>query len=230
LTHDLIRRRHRSFLADCQAMVAQIAGVWEDVDYLPSRGPVCLVANHYQRRGLWIGWAGALISVAVADRRHGQTPRWLVLGDLPWRIGPGTVPFPGARWAFHRVADAWGLVPTTGFRDPGDRAASLRRLIHLARDSEVIGLFPEGPSGTSDRLRPALPGLGRFLALLQRRGVVVIPVGVREENGKLVARFGSPIDPLSRSAEDTELGIQVMRHIASCAVTMPGDRPRRVVS
>ena len=152
LAWDLIQRRPRSFLADCRAMLEQLPTSWEGDENIPATGPLCIVANHFQRADLWIGWSGALLTVAVAERRSGQVPRWLVLGGLP--IGPTRrhFSFPGAAWAFGRVADVWGLVPTTGFPDARQRSQSLRRLIELLQQGNAIGVFPEGASGIADRI------------------------------------------------------------------------------
>ena len=220
LARDLVQRRPRSFLADCQAMLKQVDVTWVDGENVPTTGPFCLVANHYQRPGLWIGWTGALVSVAVAERRGGEVPRWLVLGDLPIQLGRWRFSLPGAAWAFERVATVWGLVPMTGFENAVNRAHSLRRLLGLLRAGEGAGFFPEGASGTAARLGPALPGTGRFLRLLARRGVAIIPVGVREADGKLVARFGRPItgwpDDREGPPDDRQLGAFVMQQIAAC--------------
>ena len=220
LARDLVLRQPRSFLADCLAMLEQIEVSWQGEDNLPDTGPVCLVANHYQRRDLWIGWTGALVSVAVAERRRGQVPRWLVLGDLPIQVGPLRFSLPGAAWAFARVADVWGLIPTTGFANPIDRAQSLRRVIRLLRGGEVVGLFPEGASGTAGRLGPLPAGSGRFLLRLERQGVSIVPAGVRECNRRLIVRFGPTItgwpSEAEGSVEDRRLGDFVLRQIAAC--------------
>jgi 1-acyl-sn-glycerol-3-phosphate acyltransferase len=220
LARDLIRRQPRSFLGDCRAMLDHIEVSWEGGDNLPDTGPLCVIANHYQRRDLWIGWTGALISVAVAERRRGQVPSWLVLGDLPIRVGRLQLSLPGAAWAFSGVADIWGLIPTTGFANPIDRAQPLRRVIRILRGGGVVGLFPEGASGTVGRLGPLAAGSGRFLLRLERQGVSIVPAGVRECHGQLIVRFGPPITGWPSVAADREqdrcLGDFVLRHIAGC--------------
>jgi hypothetical protein len=108
-------------------------------------------------------------------------------------------------------------VPMTPGETVG-RALALRRLMTLAlpRDGgagEPIGVFPEGERGGVDGLRPALPGIGRFFALLGRHCVPVVPAALFEDEGGLVARFGAPL--YVHAVRDGEASAQVMRRIAA---------------
>jgi hypothetical protein len=79
-------------------------------------------------------------------------------------------------------------------------------------------VFPEGERGGVDGLRPALPGIGRFFALLGRYGVPVVPAALFEDEGGLVARFGAPLHvraEQARAAGDAEASEQVMWQIAA---------------
>src|SRR5947209_8732914 len=60
----------RSMLVDCAYLVSRLepAPVIEGADLVPASGPLVIAANHYQRPGLWIGWAGAVVTLAVAGR------------------------------------------------------------------------------------------------------------------------------------------------------------------
>ena len=86
----------------------------------------------------------------------------------------------------------------------------------LERQSEPIGLFPEGVG--KDVLIEAIPGTGLFLHSLSKRGIPILPAGIYEEGGVLTVRFGPPFfldvprqgdkEERDRPARD-----QVMAHI-----------------
>jgi hypothetical protein len=50
--------------------------------------------------------------------------------------------------------------------------------------------MPEGTVGTIPELLEAREGAGLFLLLLAATGVRILPVGLYEERGRLVAHFG----------------------------------------
>lgn len=110
---------------------------------------------------------------------------------------------PGTGWAFRRVSRVWGLAPVPRATAPlGRRAAAVRRVVALAAPppggaSEPVGVFPEGEGDGLAGLRSATPAAGSLLALLGRRGVPLLPVGVWLEGdpgepGRLTARIGGP--------------------------------------
>jgi 1-acyl-sn-glycerol-3-phosphate acyltransferase len=111
-----------------------------------------------------------------------------------FRLGPLPVPVPVwvFRWLFRRIARVYGLViiPRAAERGVG-RAAALRTILNALRDGEeAIGLFPEG-MGTGHLIEP-MPGVGSFLLSLSNRGIPMLPVGIFEEGGRLIASFGPP--------------------------------------
>jgi SAM-dependent methyltransferase len=195
LSRALITGGTRSFADDSAALEAALPRCpsVEGGAHLPPRGGVVLVANHYQRRGLWIGWAGAAITGAVRRRRSGDPPvRWTVVED--WRIG-GRV-LPGTGWVFRGIARAWSMVPMpTGRGDVRGRAAALRKLEALVRAGEVVGVFPEGAGGRAGVPGEALPGVGRWLRRQAESGARVVPVAVAERDGTLAVRLGRPLTP-----------------------------------
>lgn len=160
-----------------------------EVERIPDGGPLIVVANHYQRRGLWIAWAAALIGAAVARRRH-DSVAWLTLGELrllQWRNeGPA---IPGSQLVLSRVARTYGFIPLpTGHVER--RVAGVKTALHLVEQGGVVGFFPEGAAGRSDELGLPVKGADRLLRLLSRTGAALQPVGVYEDDGRLVARFG----------------------------------------
>lgn len=163
--------------------------------HIPTEGPMALIANHYQRRGMWIGFPAGLLAREIMLRRPDRASvHYGVIADL--RIGDR--PFPGSTWAFGRVAEVWGLVPLpTATADRSGRAAAVRALLSRALPAprglgRPIGIFPEGSAGSTAGLRQALPGTGSLLLLLSRGGVPILPAATWEARGRLQARFGPP--------------------------------------
>jgi 1-acyl-sn-glycerol-3-phosphate acyltransferase len=194
----LARRGRRSLLADSATLSQCLAGRWaaEGLEHVPAHGPVCLVVNHWQRPGLWIGWGGALIGWLVGRRRGGADPpvRWLVLADLRLTALGRERHIRIAGYFIARAAYAWGMVPLSlAPRAAGRRAAALRALRDAARRGEVIGFFPEGYRGAAGPLGQAAPGATRVLAWLAAAGVALVPVALYEAQGKLQVRFGAAL-------------------------------------
>lgn len=195
---------YRSFAHDTAEMTRRMqpAPCVAGEEHIPPSGPVALAANHYQRRGLWIAWPGAVITTAVWERRSQEPPvHWLVTGGLrlfQWRgSGPEILP---ARRLFDAVARAYGMaaLPLTG---ASRRGRVLRRWIGWAEGGEVIGIFPEGLAGTSDHLRSPEPGFAVVCNLLKRRGIPIVPCGIWEKDGALHVTFGRPIMPEAAGSE-----------------------------
>jgi hypothetical protein len=66
----------------------------------------------------------------------------------------------------------------------------LRDIFHALADpgGQVVALHPEA-GGTQALIRPP-NGMGRFLTLLNRRGVPLVPVGAFEEGKRFHVTFG----------------------------------------
>jgi 1-acyl-sn-glycerol-3-phosphate acyltransferase len=166
------------------------------LEKLPADPRFVLVANHYQRRGLWIVHPAAVLTEAIRNRYALDNPpvRWVVTANwLRIRIGPWSFPSPGD-WLLPRVARILSAypVPFAG-SNPALAARSLRRLIREAKAADrPVGLFPEGVAGQAGKLGPPLPGTGRLLAHLARTGMPAVPAAIGENEG-LIVRFGDPI-------------------------------------
>jgi hypothetical protein len=170
----------------------------EGLEQLPASPRFLLVANHYQRKGLWILHSAAALTQAI--RLHygpGDPPvRWLVTANWPpIRLGPWRMPSPGD-WVLPKVAYALHCYPVAfAGADPATTAASLRKVLRDAAHIErPIGLFPEGVAGSAGVLTDPLPGTGRLIAQLARRGLPAVPAGIAED-GRFVLRFGEPVLP-----------------------------------
>ncbi len=187
------------------------------VENLPADPRFVLVANHYQRKGLWILHVASVLTQAVAGRygREIDPPvHWMVTANWPpvrigrWRIAsPGDVLLP-------KVANALSCFPVSfAGNNPAYSAATLRRILKASeRLARPIGVFPEGVAGSAGELTPPLPGVDRFLAMLARRGWPVVPAGVSED-GRFVIRFGVPI-PRAELLATADAARLAMRHVA----------------
>jgi chlorobactene glucosyltransferase len=202
------------------------------VEYIPPAGSFVLVANHYQRLDLWIGWSGALLIDAIAGKR--DIVMHFITTDRA-RIGRFTIP--GTRWIIERVAAVWDLVLVTPPAIAHEhvekpRYALLRILRRLKRtdgQAVCIALMPEGDEGGTSGLIEALPGTGRALHALSKLGFPLVPAGVWEGNGQLHACFGPSFSlvatmPSGISSEALDMWARntVMCHIA--ALLPPGLR------
>ncbi len=104
---------------------------------------------------------------------------------------------PLTEWVLARFARMYGftLMPPMPPRE-GDteaRAASVRRMLHLARkEKPSIGMAPEGMDSPDGRLMRPPSGAGRFIALLADAGYTPVPVGAYEERDAFCLRFGKP--------------------------------------
>lgn len=203
LARDLPRGQ-RSLIDDCRDMVSRIrpAPVITGEDNIPLHGPVIVASNHYQRRGLWIGWSGALVTVTVHDRRTDTVPiHWLVTGGLRLRQSRGEgaeVPLSG--FVFRAVARAYGMT-SLPLSSSVQRATAVRAWLRALDRGEALGFFPEGLAGRSDGLRRPEPGVAHLARIFAALGVPVLPVAVFEEQRRLQARFGPPL--WGASSDDT---------------------------
>jgi hypothetical protein len=209
LTRSLLRCEGRSLRADVAAMIARLPErpIVRGLEHVPPSGPACLLANHYQRRGLWIGWAGAAITWAMGPVRVGDPPvHWLVTADCPGRNKKPAAPFSG--WILRRVASVWGMVSLP--QDPADvagRARALRRLLTLLDSGHAVGLFPEGHKGRAGAPGPALPRALAFIERASHRGIPIVPVAVRARSPTMAVAFGPP---LTRPTGDVMAAIRAL--------------------
>ena len=195
----------------------------EGVEQIPPAGALLVTHNHYCRPGLGAWWSTSLVSTTVA-RRRGADPVWLATSEWyyldPLRSATIT---PLTRWAFGRAARVWGLLPMPpDERELARRAAAVRRVLHESRlifaAGGALGIAPEGRG--EDVLVEPPTGAGRFLLRLTAAVADIVPVGIYEEGGTLVARFG-PAYRLAahpgedKRAEDERIKTEVMTAIAA---------------
>jgi hypothetical protein len=192
--------------------------LYEGLERLPESPRFLLLANHYQRPGLWILHSAAALTQAIRERYGPGDPpvRWLVTANWPpWRLGPWHMPSPGD-WLLPKVAHALHCYPVSfAGSNPQFTARSLRRVFKEAKGLDrPIGIFPEGVAGSAGVLTAPLPGVGRFLAHMARSGWPVVPAGISEA-GRFVLRFGSaiPCDEFLAAEDPAQLAMERVAHL-----------------
>lgn len=217
LTPYIASRRRRNLDEFTRAIVERMqpGPRYEGLDLLPGDPRFLLVANHFQRKGLWILHSAAAVTQALVERYGAcEAPiRWLVTANWPRvRLGPVSFPSPGD-WLLPKVAYALWCYPVSfAGTDPGYTARSLRAVLKDARDAQrPIGLFPEGVAGSAGVLTDPLPGTERLIARLARVGLPVVPCGIGEGEGRLVIRFGEPLTPSELVAARDAAGLAMSR-------------------
>lgn len=195
--------RRRSFASDAGwllgrlAVQPRIAGE----EHIPACGPFVIVANHYQRPGLWVAWGAFLVSMAVASHRtESHEVCWAMAGE--WRgrlVGPLPWPAPFLRWLFGRVAATYAhIVVLAADMASAGRAQAVRAMVRVLRPSggdtpAPLGLLPEGRNSPDCSLQQPEAGVGRLLLHLCRAGTPVLPAAICEVEGALTVTFGPPV-------------------------------------
>ena len=164
------------------------------LENLPESPRFVLVANHYQRKGLWIIHVASALTQFVSERYGRQVDppvHWMVTANWPpLKLGPWSFPSPGDI-LLPRVAHALSCFPVSfAGNNPAYTASTLKRILKAADTLErPVGIFPEGVAGSAGHLTDPLPGVDRFMALLAKRGWPALPAGISEE-GRFVIRLG----------------------------------------
>ena len=225
---DMLLGRPRSFRADCALAVRSLPRrpKVEGLEHVPREGPLVVVANHYQRRDLWVGFCGGLLCDALWSVRDNLRCRF-VITDRALLDGV-TVPLTPA--IFARVARVWDMILVTPpeTRDAGAdnaRRHALRACLEALRGeqgrSTCLIISPEGVRGNTRGLKTAAPGSGRSLLALAATGAPLLPVAVFEEpGGALHLRIGPgwhPVAPhdLPKAQLDAWAGDDALRRVAA---------------
>ncbi|MEW6567925.1 MAG: hypothetical protein AB1449_07130 [Chloroflexota bacterium] len=221
----LLAGKRRSFLHDSQAFVRRLRPPPEQhgTPWRGSRTGYVVVANHYHSPTFRSWWIALTLTAILGEEVH-----W-VMSDAwtyPDRLRSRLVS-PATRRVFRRLAHMYGFtsMPPMPPRpwEVKARARSVLEVLAYIRQSPrpVLGLVPEG-SDTADGavMRPPL-GVGRFLSLLVRAGLPLLPAGVYEADDRLHIRWGTPIHALpavsgTAAERDRRTADSVMQAIAAC--------------
>lgn len=187
--------RYRSLARDALTVLGQmpLPPLVRGADRIPEDGQFVVVANHYERPGLWMAWPAILIS-HVVQARTAQETHWIAIQEWEtfsvWGID---IPRPLIRLVFERAFATYGIIAMPASNAPAAaRAGAMRVSAGEAKRGSILGLMPEGTVGTTPELLNAREGAGLFLLLLAATGVRMLPVGIYEEGDRLVAGFGDP--------------------------------------
>lgn len=195
------------------------APIVRGTDHIPEQGPFILVANHYERPGLWMAWP-ALLTGHLVWERTGRDTHWIAIEEWEsfslWGI---PIPRSVIREVFHRAFRTYGILAMPPADAPAAaRAGAMRAAVQRIKGGAIIGIMPEGDVGPTPELLPAQEGVGSFLLLLANAGARILPVGLYEEDDRLVVHFGHPFDlslpgDMPKSERDRWIRDRVMRAV-----------------
>lgn len=216
-----LRGRPRSMAHDTSLLLWNMPAppLVRGLDNVPEEGPFIITANHYERPGLWMVWPALFIANCVRLRTGGDT-RWIAIEEWDsFRVAGIHISREVIRTVFQRVFRTWGLLPMPRpDTSAAARAKAMRVATQEVKEGHVIGLMPEGDVGPTPELLEAREGAGVFLLIMSAAGARILPAGIYEEEGRLVAHFGVPYElqvPLDVAKAERDLWARdhVMRAI-----------------
>lgn len=204
-------------------------------DHIPQRGLLLVVINHYSRPGMPVWWpCMALSSLLPMPHTWITASQWTAEGRWYEPLKSAVSLF-----LFERLASVYGFLrmppmPPRSHEVEARAGAVREALDYVERDPQaVICLAPEGRDIPGGALGWPPSGAGRFMSLLAKGGVRILPAAAWEAGEWLTLRFGPPFtlqdahldipaEPgLSRSAaRDRAVSAAVMQRIA-CLLPEP---------
>jgi 1-acyl-sn-glycerol-3-phosphate acyltransferase len=188
---------------------------------VPQTGPCLITINHYHRPRFPSWWMVLAVNSVVPADIH-----WVMTAALTFPGHPlRRVLYPTSHWALRKLANLYGFTTMPPMpprpEEAADRAQAVRQVLDYMRKNPgtIIGLAPEGRDTFGGRLSVPPLGAGRFIALLTRKGMPIVPVAVFEEGDALTVSFGEhyPLclpDSLRPSQRDALVMDTVLRAIA----------------
>jgi len=187
---------------------------------IPDKGPGLVTLNHYSRPGFSIAWAALGISAQLPEEHL-----WLMTNAWTNRTrGIDQLRTGITRAIFKRLAVMYGFITTPPMppapEELGERALSIRRLMRFIYENPetILCIAPEGQDFEYGRLGKPPEGTGKFISQMQKQLEQIIPVGIWEENGRLILHFGEPYTLDIRSNykdSDMKISNYVMGKIAN---------------
>jgi len=221
-----VRHRRRDAWTDAATLIDGLEKqpVIIGAEHLPASGPIAFLPNHYERKdAVWVGWGAMALTTAV--HRHADPAR---LGRMHWvmtdtwadcYVGPFHVNPRYLGWVLKGFGDIYGIIRMPAHDLPnhdqqrGRSAGALLEVFDALKKGDCVALHPE--AGGFETLIQPPRGSGRVIGLLDRRKVPLVPVGVYEENDRLVVNIGKPFAPGTFAAlTDVQSADTVMLAIA----------------
>jgi 1-acyl-sn-glycerol-3-phosphate acyltransferase len=217
----IARGRPRSLAQDASIVLHHmpVAPLVRGADRIPEDGAFVVVANHYERPGLWMAWPAIVIS-RVVQARTGRETHWIAIQEWEaFSLRGINIPRRLIRAVFERAFATYGIIAMPPpDSSAASRAHAMRVAAGQARRGEILGLMPEGTVGPIPVLLPAREGAGMFLLLLAAGNTRILPVGLYEERSRLVVHVGEPFtlrvpSGVPKEARDRWAGERVMHAI-----------------
>ena len=163
-----------------------------DKENIPSRGPAIITSNHYSRKGFFIAWAALGIAACLEENQI-----WLMTSAWTKRTrGIDQLRTALTKYIFKRLANMYGFVTTPPLpliaEELPERAESVRKLIRILRENpeKIFCIAPEGQDFKNRALGLPPQGTGKLIHQIQGKEGCIVPVGIWEENGSLILKFG----------------------------------------
>jgi len=219
----IVFKRTRSFHHDASRLATLLNVKVYGSEWVPTTGPILLTNNHYFRPGYGIWNVIIALSAVIVPEVHWITTNMLTFPGQQ----RGVLLRPLSHYFLSQVARIYSFSTMPPMPpDPSqveERALAIRRVMDFvdkATSPVIMGLSPEGQDFPEGRLGWPPPGSGRFIFHLIRKGLLVVPVGVFEENGCLTLHFGPPYRPEvanNSTAQDIDREVRrsIMSHLAS---------------
>lgn len=219
----IVMKRTRSFHHDASRLATLLDFKVSGTEWIPTSGSILLTANHYSRPGYGIWNVIIALSAVIIPEVHWITTSMLTFPDQR----RGLLLRPLSHYFLSQLARIYSFSTMPPMPpDPSqvvERALAIRKVIDFVNKTAspvIIGLSPEGQDFPGCRLGWPPPGSGRFIFHLIKKGLLVVPVGVFEENRCLALNFGPPYRPefatnLPAQGIDCEVRRSIMSHLAS---------------
>jgi hypothetical protein len=181
-----------------------------------------IAVNHYSRPGFKAWWIGLAISAIYPGEIHWiMTSTW----SYPDRLRSALIS-PAIGWLIACIAHAYGFttmppMPPRAW-EVHQRAQSVRAVLrHIqVTKSPVIAFAPEGSDSPGGILAQPPPGVGRFVCQIAEHYFDLLPVGLYEQDGRLILRLGEimPLPHITGEPEerDARMSETIMIAIAAC--------------